>query len=151
MRVSARTDNAVRATVELAAAGADSSTPLKLEQIVVAQAIPRRFLQKIMDELREAGLVGARRGPSGGYYLTRPANEVSVADVIRATGGLLGGRHGREPKDLEYAGNAKALGELWLVLGAALDALETVTLADIAEGELPSLVRRLRAAVADSG
>ena len=144
MRVSAKADYAVRAAVELAAAGADSSSPLKLEQVVAAHGIPFGFLQNVMDDLRSAGLVRSRTGPYGGYWLARAPADVSVADVIRAAGGLLGGQRGREPSDLDYAGNTRALGELWRILSGVVDgALETVTLADIVKGELPGDVREL--------
>ena len=82
MRVSAKTDYAIRAALELAAAG--DSKPVKGERIATAQAIPLRFLENILMQLRHAGLVDSRRGAEGGYRLARPAGEVTLADVIRA-------------------------------------------------------------------
>ena len=70
MRVSAKADYAIRATVELAAAG---DGPLKGERIAQAQAIPIKFLENIMGDLRNAGLVRSQRGVDGGYWLARPA------------------------------------------------------------------------------
>ena len=74
MRVSAKADYAIRATVELAAAGAG---PLKGERIAQAQEIPIKFLENIMADLRNAGLVRSQRGAEGGYWLARPAEEIT--------------------------------------------------------------------------
>ena len=71
MRVSAKADYAVRAVVELAAAG---KGPVKGDRIAKAQGIPLRFLENILGELRHAGLVRSQRGAEGGYWLARPAD-----------------------------------------------------------------------------
>ena len=78
MRTTAKADYAVRAAVELAAAG-DLVTA---EHIAQAQAIPVNFLENILRDLRRGGIVESRRGQQGGYTLARPAEEISVADVI---------------------------------------------------------------------
>jgi Rrf2 family protein len=70
VRVSAKADYAVRAALELAAAG---DGPLKGERIAEAQGIPLKFLENILTELRHSGLVRSQRGPDGGYWLERPA------------------------------------------------------------------------------
>ena len=80
MRVSAKVDYAIRACAELAAA---PPGPLKREQISTAQEIPPKFLENILLELRHGGLVSSQRGAEGGYWLARPAEEISLADVIR--------------------------------------------------------------------
>src|SRR5690606_18237726 len=82
VRVPAKVDYAVRAAVELAAAEPDVF--VKAEHVADAQAIPRKFLDNILQDLRLAGLVESRRGPEGGHRLARPAAEIAVADVIRA-------------------------------------------------------------------
>jgi Rrf2 family protein len=109
MRVSAKADYAVRAAIELAANGSESSSPLKGERIADAQGIPLKFLENILVDLRVAGLVNSRRGPDGGYWLAQPAADVSVADVIRAAEGPLASVRGEKPEDLDYAGNAETL------------------------------------------
>jgi Rrf2 family protein len=86
MRVSAKADYAIRAAVELAAAG---DGPVKGDRIAKAQGIPSNFLENILADLRNAGIVSSRRGAEGGYWLARPADEVSLADVIRAVDGPL--------------------------------------------------------------
>ncbi len=144
MRVSAKADYAVRATIELAANANDSNSPMKGERIADAQGIPLKFLENILVDLRVAGLVNSRRGPEGGYWLAQPADEVSVADVFRAVEGPLASVRGEKPEELDYAGNAEALRDVWVALRASLrDVLEHVTLADIASGKLPKQVASL--------
>jgi Rrf2 family protein len=141
MRVSAKVDYAVRAAVELAAA---ESPPLKGEAISQAQEIPLKFLENILAELRHAGLVRSQRGIEGGYWLARPAEEITLADVIRAVEGPLASVRGSSPETLAYGGTAAPLGKLWVAVRANLRAvLETVTLADVASGELPGLIDEL--------
>ena len=142
MRVSAKADYAVRAALELAAA--DGSGPIKGERIAQAQAIPIRFLENILLELRHAGLVKSQRGAEGGYWLGRPAAEISVAEVLRAVEGPLANVRGVRPEELEYDGAAEHLREVWIALRASLrSVLEEATLADLVRGELPAAVEAL--------
>jgi Rrf2 family protein len=145
MRISAKADYAVRAAAELAAAPA--GRPVKGEQLAQAQAIPPKFLENILADLRNAGLVQTRRGAEGGYALTRAAGEISVADVMRAVEGPLAAVQGIRPESLHYAGAATRLPEVWVALRANLRAvLERVSLADLAAGALPASVTDLAAA-----
>ena len=142
MRVSAKTDYALRAALELAAAPDDK--PVKGERIATAQAIPLRFLENILMQLRHAGLVDSRRGAEGGYRLARPATEVTLADVIRAIDGPLAGVSGQRPETLDFKGTSEPLREVWVAVRASLrGVLEEVTLAHVAGGELPPNVRAL--------
>ena len=144
MQVSAKTDYALRAAAELARASEDSSGPLKGEFISVSQGIPKKFMENILHDLKRAGIVRTQRGASGGYWLAVPANEVSVADVIRAVEGPLANVRGEWPEAVEYTGAAEHLQEVWIAVRANLRAvLETVTLADIVEGKLPTPVTKL--------
>jgi Rrf2 family protein len=141
MRVSAKADYAVRAAIELAAAG---DGPVKGDKISAAQKIPLRFMENILGELRHAGLVQSQRGSDGGYWLARPADEVTLADVIRAVEGPLATVSSERPEALEYSGSAEQLRDVWVALRASMRAvLETVTLADVVSRELPSSVRKL--------
>jgi len=143
LRVSAKADYAIRAAVELAAAG---DGPVKGERIARAQRIPPNFLENILADLRNAGIVGSRRGADGGYWLARPADEVSIADVIRAVDGPLANVRGVRSDQLEYEGSAASLLDVWIAVRAGLRrVLERVTLADVARGELPDHVRELAA------
>jgi Rrf2 family protein len=143
MRVSAKADYAIRAAIELAAAG---EGPVKGDRIAKAQSIPPNFLENILADLRNAGIVGSRRGAEGGYWLARPADEVSLAEVIRAVDGPLAEVRGRPPEDMDYQGVAVRLQDVWVATRTALrSVLEQVTLADVARGELPGHVRELAA------
>ncbi len=142
MRVSAKTDYAIRAALELAAA--DDERPVKGERIATAQAIPLRFLENILMQLRHAGLVESRRGAEGGYKLARPPSGVTLADVIRAIDGPLAGVQGERPQTLEFTGVAAPMRDVWIAVRASLrSVLEQITLADVIAGELPDHVREL--------
>src|SRR5512144_1730587 len=101
MRVTAKADYAVRAAVEIAAAG---EGPVKGEAISRAQGIPLRFLENILGELRHAGLVRSQRGAEGGYWLARAPAEIAIADIIRAVEGPLASVRSEPPEELEYTG-----------------------------------------------
>ena len=143
MRVSAKADYAIRAAVELAAAG---EGPIKGERLAQAQEIPSNFLENILSDLRNAGIVASRRGADGGYWLARPAAEISLADVIRAVDGPLANVRGVRSEQVVYQGSAEPLRDVWIAVRACLrSVLENVTLADLARGELPESVRALAA------
>ena len=150
MRVSARSDYAVRAMAELAAA--DGETPVKAEHISQAQDIPLNFLLGILRELRQAHLLRSQRGPDGGYLLKRPAKEISLADVIRAVDGPLAQIRDISMSDLHYEGPAAALEEVWQAVRASLrSVLENISVADLAAGKLPRHVRALAENYRQSG
>lgn len=143
MRISARADYALRAAAELAAAGAG---PVKGEVLATAQGIPVKFLEHILADLRHARLVRSQRGSDGGYRLARPANEITLADVIRAVDGALATVRGEPPEAVRYRGPAESLQHVWIAVRANLRAVvERVTLADLAAGRLPDEVERLAA------
>jgi Rrf2 family protein len=132
----------VRAAVELAAASHDE--PLKAEAIAEAQQIPPRFLENILVELRHSGIVQSRRGAEGGYRLSRPADDITIAEVIRAVDGPLATVRGDPADELDYKGPAEPLQEVWLALRANIrQVLESVTLAAVVEGDLPPQVQHL--------
>lgn len=139
MKVTAKADYAVRALVELAAAGA--GTPVKAQRLADAQRIPLRFLLNILGELKAAKLVESRRGSEGGYWLARPPGDVTVADVVRAVEGPLADVRGMPPELLELSGAAEPMRAVWLSVRASLRrVLEHVTLAQVAADELPDAV-----------
>ena len=130
MRVSAKVDYALRAMLELAAADG----LVKGERLATSQAIPQKFLENILVELRKAELVSSQRGVEGGYALGRPAAEISVADVIRAVDGPIATVRGVRPDQVEYEGAAAGLGQVWLDLRAAMrSVLEDTTLASLVD------------------
>jgi Rrf2 family protein len=145
VRVSAKVDYALRAAVELAAL--EDEWPVKGERLASGQEIPLRFMENILGELRQAGIVASKRGAEGGYLLARPPAEIALADVIRAVDGPLANIGGLRPDQLSYDGSATPMKEVWVaVRGALRSVLEEVTVADVAGGRLPPAVT---AAIAD--
>jgi Rrf2 family protein len=143
MRVSAKVDYALRAGVELAAAG---DGPVKGDRIAQAQQIPLKFLENILLDLKHAGLVQSQRGAEGGYWLSVPPEEISLAEVIRAVEGPIANVRGMRPEQVEYAGTAAPFRDVWIAVRANLRAvLEVVTLADVAAGRLPDEVAAIAA------
>jgi Rrf2 family protein len=136
VRVSAKVDYALRAAVELAAL--EDEWPVKGERLASGQGIPLRFMENILGELRQSGIVASKRGAEGGYMLARPPGDIALADVIRAVDGPLANIGGLRPDQLNYEGTAVPMREIWIAVRAALrSVLETTTLADVAGGELP--------------
>ena len=143
MRVSAKADYALRAVIELAATG---NGPVKGERNAQAQEIPLKFLENILGDLRQAGVVRSQRGVEGGYSLARPADDITVAEIVRAVDGPIANVRGVGPEQVEYAGSAERLRDVWIAVRANLRAvLEHVTIADLARGELPVAVQELAA------
>jgi len=141
VRISAKADYAVRAALELAAA---EDPPVKGERIAEAQSIPLKFLENILGDLRQSGLVVSQRGPEGGYRLERPPEEITVADIIRAVDGPLASVRGERPESMRYAGPAEELAEVWIALRAAVrGVLEHVTLRDVVHDAVPPEVAEL--------
>jgi Rrf2 family protein len=141
VRITARVDYAVRAALELAAVAPEALTA---ERIATAQEIPIRFLQTILRDLQGARLVVSQRGREGGYRLALPAEEISIARVMRVEQGFLADVHGQRPEDLQYPGAANPLGTVWVAARASYRrVLEQVTLADVISGKLPEHVDEL--------
>ncbi|UGS34182.1 RrF2 family transcriptional regulator [Capillimicrobium parvum] len=143
MRITAKADYAVRAAAELAAA-AGSERPVKGETIATNQAIPQKFLENILSDMRQAGLVKSQRGVDGGYRLAKAPEAISVADVIRAVEGPLASVRGEAPEDVAYGGAAVPLQDVWIAVRASLrSVVENVTLADLADNTVSAEVTRL--------
>ena len=135
MRLSARADYALRAAIELAAA---PNVRVTAEQLALAQGLPAKFLETILTHLRRSNIVRSQRGPDGGFWLARPAAEISLAEIIRAIDGQLLGIRGERPENVSCRGAAEPLQRVWIALRANERAvLEKVTLADIVSGNLP--------------
>lgn len=117
---------------------------MKGESIATAQGIPLRFLENILGDLRHAGIVESRRGVEGGYLLARPADQIALADVVRAVDGPLANVAGTRPNLLQYDGSTEKLREVWVAVRASLrSVLEETTLADVANRNLPKHVEKL--------
>ncbi len=139
MRVSAKSDYALRALIELAAREAGAA--VSAEELGRVQDIPHGFLQAILADLRRAGVVISQRGQSGGWRMARDADTVSVADVIRAVDGPLVSVYGLRPESVSYTGSAQVLQHVWIAARSSLrDVFEQVTIRALADGALPEAV-----------
>ncbi len=142
MRVSAKTDYALRALIEMA--GRSDGKPVSAEELGRLQGIPHGFLQAILADLRKADVVLAQRGQSGGWRMNRAPSDVTVADVIRAVDGPLVSVYGVRPEAVSYNDRAEVLQHVWIAARRALrDVFEQVTLEDLAHGVLPHAVTSL--------
>jgi Rrf2 family protein len=143
MYISAKVDYAVRALCGLA----DSEDPMTASALASSQQLPEKFLEGILNDLRRANLVVSRRGHEGGYLLSRPASEISLADVIRPLEGPLAEVRGLRPEATFYEGPAESLQTVWVAVRSSLrSVLEKTTIADIVSGRLPRSVQALTAA-----
>jgi Rrf2 family protein len=143
MRLTVKSDYAIRALAELAARS-DGSTPVTAEELADAQGIPRRFLLGILAELRREGLIISHRGVDGGFTFRVPPEEITVADIIRSIDGMLAQVGDERPGEIVYTGAATVLADVWVAVRASLrSVLEEVTVADLAAGRIPPTVEKL--------
>ena len=141
MRISERVDNAVRAMAELAVGDGD---PVKAESIATSQDISLKYLLDILRDLKRAELVRSKRGPDGGFTLSRSAGDISLADIFRAIDGPLADVHDESLRGLSYAAPVESLPLVWMAIrGSLRRVLETVSVADLVEGRLPDEVALL--------
>lgn len=139
MRISARSDYAVRAMVYIARR--TNAGPVPAEEIAHDQQIPRQFLLVVLAELRRAGLLVSVRGQAGGWQLAGPASEISVADTVRAVDGPLASVQGQRPEALGYPEPMAPVQVVWIALRTSVrEVLEGVTVADLASGQLPDRI-----------
>lgn len=139
MRVSAKSDYALRALIEIASR--TDGRPVSAEELGRLQEIPHGFLQAILADLRRADILVSQRGQAGGWRMGREPSEVSVADVIRAIDGPLVSVYGRRPEAVSYNVSAEVLQHVWIAARSALrDVFEHVSLQELADGALPAAV-----------
>ena len=139
MRVSAKSDYALRALIELASR--DKGSPVSAEELGKLQDIPHGFLQAILADLRRGGVVMSPRGQSGGWRLARDADSVTVADVIRAVDGPLVSVYGLRPEAVEYNESAEVLQHVWIAARSSLrEVFEQVSIRALADRKLPKHV-----------
>lgn len=142
MRVSAKSDYALRAVIEISSY--DGETPMSAEEIGRLQEIPHGFLQAILADLRRAGIVMSVRGQGGGWRMARSASEVTIADIIRAVDGPLVSVYGLRPEAVKYHDSAVVLQLVWVAARANLrEVFEQVTIQMLTAGELPPAVKKL--------
>jgi Rrf2 family protein len=139
MRVSAKSDYALRALIELA--GRSDGTAVSAEEIGRRQEIPHGFLQAILADLRRAGILVSQRGQSGGWRMARDPGQVSVADVIRAVDGPLVSVYDVRPEAVTYNDSAAVLQLVWIAARSSLrEVFEQCTIRALADRDLPDAV-----------
>lgn len=139
MRVSTKSDYALRALIELA--GVAEGGLVSAEELGRRQQIPVGFLLAILADLRRAEIVASQRGQAGGWRMSRSADQVSVADVIRAVDGPLVSVHDVRPEAVSYVGSAEALQLVWVAARSGLrEVFETVTIESLVGRRLPESV-----------
>ena len=142
MHISAKADYAVRAMLVMAAD--TDGKPIKGETIAKSQGMPVKFVENTLVELRRTGLVASQRGTAGGFKLGKPANRITVADIVRAVDGPLAEVRGARPEVTNYEGPAEHLQDVWIAVRASLrSVLEHVTLADIVNDKIPRRIVKL--------
>ncbi len=142
MRVSAKSDYALRALIEIASR--TDGVPVSAEELGRLQDIPHGFLQAILADLRRSGIVMSIRGQSGGWRLARGSDEVSIADIVRAVDGPLVSVYGLRPEAVSYNDSARVLQLVWIAARANIrEVFEHVTVAMLASGKLPPDIVRL--------
>jgi len=145
--ISARTDYAIRALLMLAEQAQVTeppSSPLSVDTLASRQALPRKFLEAILADLRRAGIVVSQRGPNGGYRLARPAAQISLGDIFRVVDGPLAEVRGLRPHETTYDGVAEHLPVVWVAVRASLRrVLDGTSLDQLLTGKLPADVRSL--------
>jgi Rrf2 family protein len=150
MRITAKADYALRAMAQLAAEPPE--VPVNAERIAEAQDIPLRFLLGILSELKHARLVRSSRGATGGYSLSRPAEEISLAEILRVVEGPLVNLHDTRVGELGHRGAARALPDVWRALRTNVRfVLEGVTVADVVAGTLPAEIEALASSYREEG
>ena len=139
MYVSARTDYAVRAMLAIAV---DHPHLVKAAALAGAQDLPLSFLQGILLDLRRAGLLHSHRGVDGGYALARPAEDITVGDVVRAVGGALTTVRGLPTTTTTYHGVATGLKDVWLAVEEAIEGVVNHrTLAELTVSAIPTTLK----------
>ena len=144
MDISARTDYAIRALLMLAQEARSEGEAVSVDTLARRQALPRKFLEAILGDLRRAGIVVSHRGPTGGYTLSRTASLISLGEIFRAVDGPLAEVRGLRPHETSYDGVAAHLPVLWVAVRASLRrVLDGTTLEQLLTGQLPAQVRDL--------
>lgn len=139
MRVSAKSDYALRALIAMASRS--DGRAVSAEELGRLQDIPHGFLQAILADLRRASIVMSQRGQSGGWRMARDADTVSVADVIRAVDGPLVSVYGLRPEAVNYNESAAVLQHVWIAARRALrEVFEDVSIQQLSDGVLPEAV-----------
>lgn len=140
MKLSNKGRYGVRALFDIAFHNEGRATQIR--EIADRETIPVRFLEQIFQDLKKAGLIGAKRGPRGGYHLARPAAEISLGDVFRALEGpIVVCSSDEEARDARPGPDAPAAAFKQLA-GNIESCFDSISIADICEKGVSLGVRR---------
>ena len=152
MKLSTRAEYGIRVLVALARA--EGSAPVSLATVARTEKLPHAYLEQLVGDLRRAGLVSSTRGQAGGYRLARPAERVSMVEVVRALDGPILEMPCAGPENLEVCVRPQdcSVHEVFQRVHESLEGtLSATTLAEIAMAAggppYPVAVRRRRASV----
>jgi Rrf2 family transcriptional regulator, cysteine metabolism repressor len=136
MNISVKGEYALQALIDLAAQ--PPGEPVKIADIARRQQIPQKFLELILASLKQGGFVESRRGAEGGYLLARPADSLTVGDVLRFVEGRrtgLGTSKARSRQGSSPGGRDNPFSDMWdRVDRAVSEILDKTTLEDILRG-----------------
>jgi Rrf2 family protein len=147
VRISHKVDYGVRLMTAIAELDRDEpGRPVPRHELAARDDLPAGFLVDILGQLRKAGLLRSHRGGDGGWTLARPADSITVADVIRALDGPLASVRGVRPHELAQQGGREPFISMWIAVRAVLrSVLEHITIADLAAGRLPTRIANFAA------
>jgi len=129
MNVSVKGEYALRAVFELSLRG--SRDPTKIADIAARQAIPQKFLELILSQLKQGGFLGSRRGAEGGYFLARPPESITVGDILRHIDGPVSPARRRQKG---HNAAASPFPELWSEIEQALSqVIDNTTFSNLVE------------------
>lgn len=145
MRISHKVDYGVRVMTSLAEVAAEAPVkPISSGALAAREGLPPGFLDDILRLLRNGGLLRSQRGGDGGWMLAKPADQITVADVIRVLEGPLVSIGDLRPDQLPGVGEREPFVSLWVAVRCALrSVLEHVTFAQLAAGDLPPDIRAM--------
>jgi len=130
VRISAKGEYAIQAVLDLALHRQHGLTPI--QEIAGRQAIPQRYLEQVLLALKRAGLLTSKRGSAGGYHLTRPPEEITVGDVLRAVEGS-GAPFETQRRSGRSTSERHDLAELWAEIASAVSkVVDGLTFGDLA-------------------
>lgn len=140
MRISAKGEYAIKAMLDLATH--ESPGLVSIQEIASRQSIPQRYLEQVLLQLKQAGLLGSKRGASGGYHLTRSPEDITVGEVLRAVEGSIAPFDASRPGRRSASDHGSDLAELWEDLSRAVSqVIDRLTF-----GELAARAARRRSA-----
>ncbi len=132
MKISAKAEYACLAVLALAELRGDDP-PLRIREIAEQRRIPERYLVQILLQLKGSGLVLSTRGAQGGYRLARPADRISIGEVLSA----IDGPEESGDRELSHAG-ARVLAAVWRqARQAEREVLDRTSFADLVEMSAP--------------